>query len=188
MSANFKPVRPARPPSAVGAAKAATTAPKPPKRLKPGQVNASALQAYPDPTGEEDGYYWPTRPLTEWVTYWTLKHKLGGRLGKDFLYQHIIPVAQVNVSGRGYRSDFWILPRGRFGGIGPPYSHGVLIDPVSNYTHKTTGEDRFRRGVLGQAGYLLVWIDDYALYLNPIRLVRLAVQGIDVSSINRGAR
>lgn len=183
----FAAAKPPRAPSAASAARPPSGAPRLPRRVRAGRVNATTLQPFPEPY-PDGGIYWPSKPRTEWVVYFILTKKLGAKLGEDFLYQQIIPAKGINISGKGYRSDFWLLRRGKFGSPGPPYNRGILIDPISTYTHRTTGEDRYRRGALAQAGYLLIWIDDQQLYLNPLRMVRDATRGIDHSSIARSAR
>ncbi len=183
----FSPIKPPRPPRGTSGASTPSGLPRPPKRVRAAKINATTLQAYPEPHPMQ-GIDWRGKPLTEYVTAWVLMEKLGGKLGKDFLYQQILPASQVNISGKGFRSDFWILPRGRFGGPGPPYTRGIVLDPISLYTHGHTGEDRFRRGRLAQLGWLMIWLDDVELYINPTRVVRNALQGIDTSSIARSAR
>jgi hypothetical protein len=179
----FRPIKPPRPPSAGGGARPPSDAPKAPRQPHAGKVNATSLQPFPEPTG-----YWATRPRTEWVVNWVLTAKLGGKLNVDFLYQVAIPAPGLNVVKGFFRGDFWILPRGRFGGPGPPYTRGIVLDPISLFTHRNAGEDRLRRGILAQGGFLLIWIDDTDLYTRPLRVVRMALNGQDVSSINRGAR
>lgn len=178
----FAPVRPPRPPSVRGAARPPSGAPRPPRRARTAEVTAAALQPFPEPVGE-----WATRPRTEWVTAWALG-QLGGKLGVDYLYQVAIPAPGLNQVKGFFRGDFWILPRGRFGSPGAPYTRGIVIDPISTFTHRNAGEDRLRRGILAQGGFLLIWIDDKDLYTQPLRVVRLALRGQDVSSIGRGAR
>lgn len=154
------------------------------------RLSATTLQPYRDPpTGYQDGIYWPVRPLTEWIVYDDITRRRGFRLKVDFLYQQHVPAPGLLASGNNdFRADFWILPSGRGGSPGYPYNMGAVWDPITNFTHSTPGEDRLRRAILAQGGYLLIWMEAEALMTKPHQVIDLALRFADVSSLGRDER
>lgn len=106
----------------------------------------------------------------------------------DCIYQEAIPAPGLNIDKGFFRGDFHPIPGKR--GPGPPvgYPNGIVLDPVTDWTHRNAGEDRLRRGILAQNGYLLVWLEGRALEVRPHDLITAALNGSDDSSIDRGER
>jgi len=182
-----------RPPRLPSVSQRIPGAPAPQRSLK---LTAESFQTIPEPP-----VWWGAHPQTEWAVYYILVLKHGWRVygspdpngppspqGVDAWYQAIIPAPGLYQVAGGFRGDYWILPSGKGGSPGPPYGRGVVLDPVTLFTHGTTGMDRLRRDILGQNGYLLVWIDASALDTRPDDVVMKAVRGVDESSISRGIR
>lgn len=184
---SFRAPRAARPPS--------PRAPRPRRALR---VTGETLRGWSDPPPN-----WPNAE-TEWIVWEDLVkrgYKIYGRPNvkgqtlnyaeADVEFQPAIPVAQINVSGKAFRGDFLIIPGRKGPHPGPEFSRGIILDPITNWTHRNSGEDRIRRGILAQSGYLLVWIDaakDGPLYTRPHSVITAALYGRDDSSIDRGAR
>lgn len=121
-------------------------------------------------------------PLTEWVVYDDLTFRRQFREGQDFLYQVAIPAPGL-LRSRGFnRADFWILPNGKNGSPGGAFSRGIVINPVSFFTHPNPSHDRLERAILARAEFLEVFIDEAPLLSDPHYMVGLALRGIDVSS------
>lgn len=182
--------RPPRPPSGAGRIPGA---PAPQRGLK---LTAQAMQPYPDPP-----YWWAPHPLTEWIVFDYLrrvKHWIvygspdpngpPSPQGADAWYQAVIPAPGLYQTKGFFRGDFLIIPSGRGGSPGPPYGRGIVLDPVSTWTHRESGQDRLRREILAQAAFLLVWLDDTALQTRPRDIIEKALRGQDESSIALGRR
>jgi hypothetical protein len=120
---------------------------------------------------------------TEWAVWWVLTVKLKYRRNVDFLYQYRIPLAGLNKVSPDFRSDFILVPWGKNGNpAGYRYPRGITIDPISAFTHRSKALDLLKRTLLAGAGYLCVFIDDYALVRAAEYYVRRAAVGIDLSS------
>jgi hypothetical protein len=156
---------------------------------------AEIVRPYPPPPRE-----W-TQSELEWIVWWVLVErgwKIYGRPNvkgrtevyedADAIYQPAIPVAGLNTVKDFFRADFLLVPGKKAPAPGPPFSRGILLDPVTPWTHPDAGRDRFRRSLLAKAGYLLVWLDGAELQQRPKELVAAAIRGQDDSSIDRGAR
>lgn len=152
-------------------------APAPPREEG---ITEASLQPYPDPPPDWTG------PLTEWVVYWYLTVVRKARPGVDFLYQEALPVPGYLASGRGFRSDFWILPEGKFGNpAGADYPRGLVLDPFSFFTHPPSGLDLLRKALLARSGFFLVWLEDVDLERAPRYYVGEALRGVDHSPLAR---
>lgn len=177
-------------------------APRPPKDAPPAPkiqhtegIRQSDLRDWTDPPPQ-----FPGSDL-EWIV-WEQLVRLGFKIygrpnvkGRtlnyaeaDAEYQPAIPVRGLNQVKDFFRADFLLIPGRKAPAPGPPFSRGVVLDPVTLFTHGNTGLDRLRRGMLAQAGYLLVWLDGDALKQRPKEVVTNAVYGRDDSAIDRGAR
>jgi hypothetical protein len=134
----------------------------------------------------------PAAPIDEWAIYWSLTHtyKLAEALARRgtppvasptgrFLYQHAIPVPGLNQSGRN-RPDFWMLPPR--GVVDPRMGAGLIINPISNYTHADAAKDRRERGLLGQYHYLEIFVEYLDCLHDPDWFTGQALQGQDHSS------
>lgn len=141
------------------------------------KITQNEFTAYPPPSGKMIG-----RPITEWVVYDDLTRRRNFREGEDFLYQVALPVAGL-LRSRGFtRADFWILPRGKNGSPGGAFSRGIIINPISFFTHPNPSQDRMERAILAASQFLEVFIDEGPLLADPHYMVGLALRGIDVSS------
>jgi hypothetical protein len=134
-------------------------------------------KSYPQPPAS-----WNHSEL-EWACYWALTAKMKLRLWEDFSYQRKVPAAGLNKVSPDFRSDFWIFAHGRGGGGGGyRYPMGVILDPLSFFTHKSKGLDILKRQILASNGFLCIFLDSADLYRAAEYHVRLAVRGIDLSS------
>ncbi len=137
---------------------------------------------------------WPGSDL-EWITWSELVrrgHKIYGRpqvqgqtlihFEADWDWQPALPVAGLNVSGKGFRADFVSTAWGRVPAI-TNYPRGIVLDPRNNFTHPDPGRDRMHRAILASNGYRLIFLDDGDLRSRPREVIGLALRGIDVSSV-----
>jgi hypothetical protein len=119
----------------------------------------------------------------EWATWWVLTTKLKYRRYLDFGYQQAIPAAGLNKVAPDFRSDFWLYPWGRNGNpAGYRYPKGIVLDPLSFFTHKSKAHDILKRTVLATSGFLCVFIDQGDLERRAEEVVRWAARGVDQSS------
>lgn len=191
------PIRAPRPPhglSIVKSPRAPSGAPKAPRLADPIPVT-ELVRAYPPPPPQ-----W-TQSELEWICWWALVErgfKIFGRPNvrgrteiyeeADAIYQPAIPVAGLNLVKDYFRADFLIVPGKKGPSPGPLFPRGILFDPTVPWTHPDAGKDRFRRGLLARAGYLLIWFNGPALQARPKELVAAALFGSDDSDIDRGLR
>jgi hypothetical protein len=134
-------------------------------------------KSYPQPPAS-----WNHSEL-EWACYWVLTARMKLRLWEDFSYQRKVPAAGLNKVSADFRSDFWIFSHGRAGGGGGyRYPMGVILDPLSFFTHKSKGLDILKRQILATNGFLCIFLDSADLYRAAEHYVRLAVRGVDLSS------
>lgn len=198
MVGSFRPPRAARSASAYRAPRPPKDAPPAPPIPRAETFGRDDLRSWSDPP---PGW---TGPLTEWVVWEDLVRrgwKIYGRAevkGRtlnyaeaDAAFQPAIPVAGLNLVKDFFRADFLIIPGRRGPSPGPPYGRGIILDPVTDWTHRNAGTDRLRRGILAQAGYLLVWIDAEAggpLFTRTREVITAALYGGDDSAIDRGTR
>jgi hypothetical protein len=133
----------------------------------------------------------PIAPIGEWQTWWalvTVYHFVPpidlytGRRNPQpgFLYQTPLLIPGLNRTGTE-RSDFWCLPDSP-AAVAPPYSRGIVINPISPFTHPDILKDKRERGLLAQYGYLEIFADAKALDDNPTYVIGRAIRGDDVSS------
>jgi hypothetical protein len=177
----------------------APTLPSPPRAPAPARLRGAprlprVSGAPPPPPWETIPTWWrarfPAAPVTEWYVWWALVNTYkfrppygpnGPTRGRpDFLYQVPIPIPGLNRTG-AERSDLWLLP-GSPAIIVPPYSKGTVGNPISLYTHPDAGKDRRERGLMGQYGWLEIFMDEMPLTQDPIYVVGQFVQGRDISS------
>lgn len=124
-------------------------------------------------------------PATEYAVYWYLtKHGVGPqrrklREGRDFFYQRGLAAPGLFFRKPFTRGDF-ILPRyGRA-------VRGLVIDPISFFTHPSPWFDRRKRRILALAGWRVVFIEDYMLANNPRFVIEAALRGADLSHLGQG--
>ncbi|MBP9897464.1 MAG: hypothetical protein KBF28_03765 [Gemmatimonadales bacterium] len=191
------PIRAPRPPhglSIVKGPRAPSGAPKAPRLADPVPIT-ELVRAYPPAPPQ-----WVGSEL-EWIVWWALVErgwKIFGRQNvrgrtdiyadADAIYQPAIPVAGLNIVKDFFRADFLLVPGKKAPSPGPPFPRGVILDPVTPWTHPNAGIDRLRRSLLARAGYLLVWLDGAQLQARPKEVIAAAISGADDSSIDRGGR
>lgn len=192
------PIRAPRPPhglSIVKSPRAPSGAPKAPRLADPIPVT-ELVRAYPPPPPQ-----W-TQSELEWICWDDLTRRRGWKIfgrpnvpGRteiyeeaDAIYQPALPVPQLNLSGKGFRADFWIIPGKQGPSPGPPFARGIVLDPETLWTHPDAGKDRMRRSLLAKAGFLLIWFDGIQLQQRPHELITAALFGSDDSGIDRGQR
>lgn len=172
-------------------------APPPPPIRRTEGVTQESLYGDRVPAGwqraETEGIVWKDLVSRGWKIYGrpNVQGQTLNYAEADAIYQPAIPVAGLNQTKDFFRADFLIVPGKKGPSPGPPYSRGIILDPVTDWTHRNTGVDRLRRGLLAQAGYLLVWIDagrTGPLYTRPHQIITIALYGGDDSSIDRGTR
>jgi hypothetical protein len=122
----------------------------------------------------------PGQYVTEWAVWWVLvihgigpqKRKL--RPGIDFQYQVGLAAPGMFRNKPFTRGDFVIdkMGKGR---------RGVVLDPVSILSHPHPWLDIRKRDILARGGWQVIYLDDFMLMRDPVRVVNLALQGIDVS-------
>jgi hypothetical protein len=96
--------------------------------------------------------------------------------GKDFFYQR-----GIAAPGLFFRKPF---TRGDF--ILPAYGNaprGLVLDPISAFTHPTPWFDIRKRRILALQGYRLIFVEDWALNRNPEYVLEYALRGVDLSSL-----
>jgi hypothetical protein len=130
---------------------------------------------------------WFFGPLTEWILYTVIVYKRHMTEGVDFDRQVALTAPGINTKGFN-RADFVFWPTGKAGGLGGVYHRGIVANPISFYTHPSRGKDIMERAILAQAGYRVVYIEDYDLESRPDEVVGLMLRGIDVSSRGLGYR
>jgi hypothetical protein len=140
------------------------------------------------PDAEWDKSYPPPPPgwnhsILEWAVMWVLETKLKYRRNRDYRYQYPIPAAGLNKVSPDFRSDFWILPWGANGNpAGFRYPMGIVLDPLSFFTHKSKAHDILKRTVLATNGFSCIFLDNGDLDRRAEEVVRWAVRNVDQSS------
>lgn len=130
---------------------------------------------------------WWFGPLTEWIVYTIIVFKRKFTEGVDFDRQVALTAPGINTKGFN-RADFVFWPTGKAGGLGGVYHRGLVANPISAFTHPSRAKDLFERAVLAQAGYLVIYIEDYDLDRRPDEVVGLMLRGVDVSTRGLGYR
>lgn len=123
--------------------------------------------------------YW-VGPQTEWAVFWYFtargiepnRRKL--RLGQDFYYQRGLTAPGLFLNKPFTRGDF-VLP-----GFGRA-RYGVVLDPVTPFTHKEAWFDLLKRRILALQGWQVVFIDAWRLQIFPGNVIELALRGVDIS-------
>jgi hypothetical protein len=191
MSASLLPKKP-RLPSRPSVGRRAPGAPTSPRSYRGTEAERRPEQVPPR---------WWVHSDLEWITFdyfRRVKHwKILGApndpdapssyVGADVLFQVPIPAPTYGLKGV-FRGDFWVLSTGRNGSPGFPYRKGIVLDPVTTFTHRDTSQDRLRRNLLAQGEFLLIFIDGTDLYNRPRDVIELALKGRDVSTIARNVR
>lgn len=133
-------------------------------------------QAYPNPPK------WWLGVVGEWVVYWYLTARKHFKEGLDFYYQAPVYAPYIFRSRDFTRVDFLVDlgPRSRLGMIGR-YT-ALALDPITQFTHPDPQHDKDKRTALALGGYLLIFLDEQPLKLNPQRVVESALRGRDLSS------
>lgn len=137
-------------------------------------VTEKFLRPYPDPPPHWFG------PLTEWIVEDDLVRRRGFVEGVDFDRQVALTAPGINTKGFN-RADFVLWPAGKAGGLGGIYHRGLVINPISFYTHPSRAKDLMERAILAQAGYAVIYVRDTDLERRPHEVVGLALRGIDIS-------
>lgn len=146
-------------------------------RAKSGPSTASDL--YQNPPASWFG------PVGEWAIWYDLTIVRKFVQWVDFQYQPAISAPGLNKKGFN-RADFLILPNGKGGGGAALAPRGIVINPISDFTHPSRALDILERNILGNNGYLEVFIDARDLQTRAHVVVGLALQGVDVSSRGSG--
>lgn len=120
---------------------------------------------------------WRTSQL-EWVVFWYLTRRRAMRLNRDFFYQMAVNAPGLFVSRLFTRSDFVIPTRGRNASA----RRGIILDPVTPFTHPRGWFDARRRSILALFGWRLVFLEGSHLNRDPRWVIELALRGVDVSS------
>lgn len=105
--------------------------------------------------------------------------------GTDFLYQPALTAPGLNKKGFA-RSDFLILPLGKGAAAAALAPRGIVINPISAFTHPSRALDVLERTILLGQGFLEIFIADYDLATRAHIVVGLALRGIDVSTRGSG--
>lgn len=127
---------------------------------------------------------WPG-PQTEWACYWYLsvrgiepgRRKL--KLGLDYLYQGGLAAPGLFRNKPFTRGDFVIFNFGRA-------LRGVVLDPLTPFTHPTPWFDLQKRRILALQGWQVIFIDAGDLQVFPGRAIEAALRGVDLSRRGRG--
>jgi hypothetical protein len=125
-------------------------------------------------------------PATEWSVYWYLSvHGIepNGRkltVGIDYYYQRGLAAPGLFLRKPFTRGDF-VLP-----GYGKLH-RGVVLDPVTPFTHKEYWFDLQKRRILAREGWQVIFIDAPDLYVFPGRVVELGLRGVDISQRGRSS-
>lgn len=124
-------------------------------------------------------------PVTEWAVYYDLTVVRKFRERVDFLYQPAITAPGLNKKGFN-RADFLILPLGKGAAAAALAPRGIIINPISAFTHPSRALDVIERQILLGQGFLEIFIADYDLATRAHVVVGLALRGIDVSTRGSG--
>lgn len=121
----------------------------------------------------------------EWIVWAYLVLRKRFREGRDFAYQAALPAPGLN-SKDFNRADFWILPTGANGVPDGFYPRGVVLNPISPFTHQLAAKDKIERLILGNAGFREVFLDDRDLQTRPGPVIEAGLRGRDRSSRGEG--
>lgn len=137
-------------------------------------------QPYPNPPA------WWMGPVGEWICYDYFTRVKHWQENKDFYYQ--APVfSPFLFSSRDFTRVDFLLDYGPQSAVPPVGRYRALaLDPISAFTHPNPQHDRDRRNELEEAGYLLIFLEDFDLKLRPKEVLELAIRGRDVSSRGTG--
>lgn len=124
-------------------------------------------------------------PVTEWAVWYDLVVIRKFVQWVDFQYQPAISAPGLNKKGFN-RADFLILPGGKGGGGAALAPRGIVINPISDFTHPSRALDILERNILGNNGYLEIFIEARDLQTRAHVVVGLALAGRDVSSRGTG--
>lgn len=126
---------------------------------------------------------WPNS-LLEWVTFDYLTRVKHFTIFVDFQFQAAVPAPGLN--GKGFtRADFLVLPGGKAGLPDGFYPRGLILNPISPFTHPSRAKDTIERLILGNNGFLEIFLDDVPLLATPRFVIEAGLRGRDLSS--RGA-
>lgn len=133
-------------------------------------------QAYPNPPG------WWFGPVAEWVVYWYLTTRKHFKEGLDFYYQAPVFAPGLFRNRNFTRVDFLVDlgPTARAGQIG--HYSALAMDPFTAFTHPDPQLDKDKRTALELGHYLLIFLEEMALKMNPQRVVDAALKGRDLSN------
>lgn len=173
--AGAKAPRPPRPPSLQHKAPGAPPTPR------SAEVDDATLRPYP-----ADLSRYPGNSHLEQITAWWLVALHGYQIGTDFLFQVAISTSGAiggATNSKGFlRCDYLLLPEGRHGGLGYPFPRGLILNPISFFTHPSIAKDRLERNVLATLGFLVVYLQDSDLETRTDYVMRRALAGTDISS------
>jgi len=141
------------------------------------------------PSPQSDPYQNPPPswfgPVSEWAVWYDLVVIRKLQPGVDFAYQAALPAAGLNMKGFN-RADYWVFPWGKAGAGGATYPQGIVINPITPFTHPSRAKDILERIILGRNGFLEIFIEGRDLATRAHIVVGLALRGIDVSSRGTG--
>lgn len=143
------------------------------------RVGAALTQPYPPlPAG------W-MNSLNEWIVFADLTRPRRFVLWIDFQFQAAVPAP--GLTGKGFnRADFLILPEGKNGLVDAFYPRGLVLNPMSPFTHPSAAKDKIERLILGSNGFGEVFIEEVDLLQRPHFIVGEALRGRDLSSRGSG--
>jgi hypothetical protein len=126
---------------------------------------------------------WPG-PQTEWACYWYLsvrgiepgRRKL--KLNIDYLYQGGLAAPGLFANKPFTRGDFVIFNYGKG-------RRGVVLDPITPFTHPTPWLDLRKRAILALQGWQVIFVDAERLTAFPGTVIEQALRGIDESRLGR---
>jgi hypothetical protein len=146
-------------------------------------------RAQSGPSTKTDPYRTPphsvTGPVTEWAVMYDLTVARKFVEGVDFLYQPALTAPGLNKKGFN-RADFLILPQGKGAAAASLAPRGIIINPISDFTHPSRALDILERTILLGQGFLEIFVADYDLQVRAHVVIGLALAGIDVSSRGTG--
>jgi hypothetical protein len=122
---------------------------------------------------------WPGSNL-EWYVWWYLsiygiepsRRKLVP--GRDFFWQKAQGAPGLFIGRNFTRADF-VIPHW------PGAPMGIILDPLTSFTHASIWHDLRKRQVLIGMGWRLIFLDGPALTANPRTVIEAALRGVDTS-------
>jgi len=133
-------------------------------------------------------YVWPPPPQTwlasigEWITFWYLMYIKRWEFNRTWYYNGRVFLPFYFASRDWTQADFIVdLGPGSQAGMLAPY-RAIVLDPITPFTHPDPQRDRDRRTALDEEGYLLIFLEEWALMFQTRRVLEDALRGRDVST------